>query len=239
MITPNCNATLVLGTHMKQFFLRLAIAATALVPVSALAADIEIQPPTDDLRPAQYDWTGFYAGAWGGVLCMDGTVNDGTGDFLNAGCGGKFGVVGGMNYQMDMFVVGVEGDYGWGTNIVENSDAGADFGYDVNGIATLRARAGIAFDRTLIFATAGGAYANGEIYGLSTNVPPHIDQDHWGWTVGGGIEHAVTDNLRLRLDYLYTDMSTETYTSGCCNIDVDWGGEHEFRVGAVWAFGSF
>ncbi len=221
---------------MNQFFLRLATAAAVLLPATtALAADL---PPPDDLRPAYYDWTGFYAGAWGGILCIDGDVNDGAGTFLMAGCGGKFGVVGGANYQIDSFVFGAEGDWGWGTNVVENRDPGANFGFDVESIATLRARGGIAFDRTLLFATAGGAWAQGDLYGLS-GAPPHMDNDHWGWTIGGGIEHAVTDNLRLRLDYLYTDFSTETYTAGCCNVDVDWGNEHEFRLGAVWAFGSF
>jgi outer membrane immunogenic protein len=222
---------------MNQFFFRLAATAAVLLPATAaLAADIDLPPP-EELRPAHYDWTGFYAGAWGGILCLDGDVNDGVDTFLMAGCGGKFGVVGGANYQIDSFVFGVEGDWGWGTNVVENRDPGANFGFDVENIATLRARGGIAMDRTLFFATAGGAWAQGDLYGLS-GVPPHVDNDHWGWTVGGGIEHAVTDNLRIRLDYLYTDFGSATYSSGCCNVDVDWGDEHEFRIGAVWAFGS-
>lgn len=237
-MTPNAMQHLVLGKQMIQFLLRLAATAAILVPAAtAMAADIDFPPP-EDLRPAQYDWTGFYAGGWGGLLCLDGEVDDGAGTFLSAGCGGKFGVVAGANYQIDSFVFGAEADWGFGTNIVENRDPGADFGFDVDNIATLRARGGIAIDRTLLFATAGGAWMQGDLYGLG-GTPPHMDNDHWGWVVGGGIEHAVTDNLRVRLDYLYTGFSSATYSSGCCTIDYDPGDEHEVRLGVVWAFGSF
>ena len=227
---------------MKQFLFRLAFSVAALLPASSvLAADLDIPPPVEDLRPATYDWSGGYVGVWGGVACIDGTMIDNTGGFtyLNAGCGGKGGVLAGYNYQMDSLVIGVEGDWGKSGKIAENNDPTADFSYALKDIATLRARVGYAIDDTLLFATAGGAWARGDLDGIISATPDHLIADHFGWTIGGGIEQAVTDSFRLKLDYLYTSLNDGDYSDACCDVTGHWGGEHEFRVGAIWAFGSW
>ncbi len=229
---------------MYKRLLRLALVSCAILPISgAFAADFEPPPPpVEDLRPATYDWSGLYVGLWVGNACMDGTADDGTTAFLLAGCGYKGGIGAGYNYQVQDWVFGVEVDYGWGTEIAENNDPGADIAYQINGIGTGRGKFGYAFDDTLIFLTAGAAYANGELSGTSGAgaTPFSENEDHFGWTVGGGIEHAVTDSFRLRLDYLYTDMGKKFYQPcGACNVDVDWGGEHEVRLGGFWAFNFF
>jgi outer membrane immunogenic protein len=224
---------------MKSKVLKLALLATALVPCVAFAADYEPPPPVGDLRPASYDWTGVYAGIWGGVACIDGTADDGTAPFLLAGCGGKGGLSGGYNYQIRDWVLGVEGDFGLGSKLADNKDPAAAIAYKLNSIGTVRGRVGYAFDDTLIFLTAGAAMANGELSGLAgaSSTPFKTKGNHFGFTVGGGIEHAVTDNFRIRLDYLFTEMNKKTYKPcGTCNVKVDWGGEHEIRLGAVWAF---
>jgi outer membrane immunogenic protein len=232
---------------MKQFFVRLAFSVAALLPASSvLAADLDIPPPpVEELRPATYDWSGAYVGAWAGVACMDGTATDTNipTTYLLAGCGGKGGGLVGYNYQIDSLVLGVEADYGWGGKIAENPDPAVAISYKLNSIGTLRGRVGYAIDDTLIFATGGLAYANAELSGLAgpaPSTPFAIDQNYMGWTIGGGIEQAVTDNFHLRFDYLYTKMGTENYSPcGACSVDVDWGGEHEVRLAAIWAFGTW
>ena len=230
---------------MKKHLFLLAFAAASLMPAATvLAADLDPPPPpVEQLRPASYDWTGMYVGAWVGVACIDGTLTDNSGptDYLNAGCGYKGGIGGGYNYQMNDIVFGVEGDWGRSGSIVENIDPTADFTFKLDNIATLRARVGLAFDDTLIFATAGGAWASGDLDGIIWATPDHIKANHFGWTVGGGMEHAVTDNLRVKFDYLATFMGDANYsdTATCspgCDIDVHWGIEHEIRLGLNYAF---
>ncbi len=230
---------------MKKHLFLLAFAAASLMPAATvLAADLDPPPPpVEQLRPASYDWTGMYVGAWAGVVCIDGTLTDNGGptDYLNAGCGYKGGVLGGYNYQIDDIVLGVEGDWGRSGSIVENIDPTADFSWKLDNIATLRARVGLAFDDTMIFVTGGGAWATGNLDGIISSTPNQITANHFGWTVGGGVEHAVTDNLRVKMDYLYTKLSTANYydntTCGpVCDVDIEWGDEHEVRVGAIFAF---
>jgi outer membrane immunogenic protein len=227
---------------MKSQLIKLALLTSTLVPSLAFAADFEPPPPVDDLRPASYDWTGIYVGIWGGNACMDGTADDGNAPYLLAGCGVKGGIVAGYNYQVRDWVLGIEADYGFGSKIADNVDPVAAIGYNLNSIGTVRGRVGYAFDDTLLFLTAGAAFAEGELSGLAgaSSTPFSRKEDHVGWTIGGGIEHAMTDNFRIRLDYLYTEMNNKVYRPcGTCNIDVDWGGEHEVRLGALWAFNWF
>ena len=78
MFNPNDSVTLELGTTMNKFFLRLAFAVAVLLPMpSALAADLDVPPPMDDLRPANFDWSGPYIGVFGAAVAVDGTF-DGT-----------------------------------------------------------------------------------------------------------------------------------------------------------------
>jgi outer membrane immunogenic protein len=229
---------------MKKYLLASAVLASALNFGTAIAADLEPPPPpVDDLRGATYDWTGAYAGVWAGGVCIDGTLTDngGTppGTFENSGCGWKGGVVAGYNHQIEDIVLGIEGDWGMSTRIATNEEPGVDFEYGFDHIATLRARLGVAFDATLLYVTAGGAFATGDLNGIISNVPDHLNSDHWGWTAGVGMEHAVTENFRLRLDYLYTDLGKADYQDTCCDTSVDLKGEHEFRIGGVWAFNGF
>ena len=77
---------------------------------------------------------------------------------------------------------------------------------DMNYLATLRARAGWAADNTLLYVTGGFAAAEMEFGGLVGPWPYVNDSDtQWtyGWTIGGGIEYAVTENFSVGLEYLY------------------------------------
>ena len=84
---------------------------------------------------------------------------------------------------------------------------------------SIRGRAGIAWDRALIYATGGVAFAsfntsynfignlNGSplINGGGTfNASNDFSNTRTGWTVGGGVDYAVTDNWSVFAEYRYT-----------------------------------
>jgi outer membrane immunogenic protein len=80
---------------------------------------------------------------------------------------------------------------------------------------TARLRAGYALGRFLPYVTAGLAY--GRISGGNTGQflsnlgvlwasQNFTSADRLGWTVGAGAEYALTDNLSLKTEYLYTEF---------------------------------
>ncbi len=228
---------------MKKLLLALALSAAAIAPsASALAADLDVPPPPmEELRSSTYDWSGFYIGAWAGATCIDGELTDLTPDpdelWEMSGCGWKGGALAGYNHQFNQWVIGLEGDWGMSGDIATNEEAGGDFAFSMDHIATLRARWGYAFDDTLLFLTAGGAWAKGDLNGIIAAVPDHLKGNHFGWTFGGGIEQALSESFRVKLDYLYTRFGGDNYTDGgCCNVDIPDFDDHEVRLGVIWAF---
>jgi outer membrane immunogenic protein len=157
MFNPNDSVTLGLGIKMNKFFLRLAFAVAVLLPMpSALAADLDVPPPMDDLRPANFDWSGPYLGIFGAAVAVDGTWDgdcstcvDPYVNMEHSGIGYAGGILGGWNIQMDSFVIGIEGDWAFGGTVATNDEPTVDTDLSFDNIATLRARAGVALDNTL------------------------------------------------------------------------------------------
>ena len=89
---------------------------------------------------------------------------------------------------------------------------------EVNWIGTTRGRLGYAFgyeNRVLVFGTGGVAYG-----GVQNNGSVTINgvTDAWsgsnsptlvGWTAGGGIEYAITNNITIRGEYLFYDLGSQ------------------------------
>jgi len=165
--------------------------------------------------PAPYSWTGLYIGLNAGYASakvantVAGGGMDGSGSVNIPG--GIGGAQIGANYQIGSIVLGFEADFDG--NMATKSSAtivaagGTTTGTDqIPWIGTLRGRVGYAFDRLLLYATAGGAATQlistvnvGAIGSASTT------DTHGAWTAGGGIEAAITDDLSARLEYLYVD----------------------------------
>ncbi len=127
---------------------------------------------------------------------------------------GGFGGAGG--------VVGVEGDV-QGTDYrsaVTFADPIGGRGFDstfttrnqINGSA--RGRIGIAVDRALFFATGGAAFAQfSNTYSSAFLFPAtyqNLTHTRIGWTVGGGVEYAITTQFSLRAEYRYADFGRYT-----------------------------
>ncbi|MNE34281.1 Porin subfamily protein [compost metagenome] len=46
-------------------------------------------------------------------------------------------------------------------------------------------------------------------------MPGYSDSDTFhGWTIGAGVDYAVTDNIFARAEYRYNDFGKNTYTDG-------------------------
>lgn len=187
-----------------------AVAGVLAATGAASAADL-MPPPA----AAPYSWTGLYLGLNAGYAGATVTNTVAGGGLDGSGSvsipGGIGGAQLGSNYQLGAVVMGFEADFD-GTMATKSSATitaagGVTTGTDqIPWIGTLRGRLGYAFDRFLVYATAGGAATQlvsnlnvGAVGSASTTFT------HGAWTAGGGFETAITDSLSARLEYLYLD----------------------------------
>lgn len=192
-----------------------ALLGAAVMSVSAAsAADLPTKAPAFVAPVPYYNWTGFYVGAdiGGGWGRHDRTVIP-TGFLTEYDSSGILGGIhAGYNWQMQAIVVGLEADFK--ASSIKGDDGGAGGTLDetkLKWLGTVRGRIGYAWDRFLLFATGGWAYANLEHF---NNAAPGqtFDTNRNGWTLGAGGQYAWTNNLSGRIEYRYYDLGT--YTNG-------------------------
>ena len=104
---------------------------------------------------------------------------------------------------MDNFVVGVEGDLAR-TNVDGTTSTNSA---KITSLGTLRARAGFAADRALVYGTAGYAGGNTKV----TSAAGSASKWENGYAVGAGIEYAFTNNISAKTEYLYTHLTDKNY----------------------------
>lgn len=190
-----------------------AMAVSTLAAGSAHAADLIIADPVLPMTDAGFDWSGFYAGLNAGYTAGQATsVGAITGVTTNVPVsGGLLGATVGFNTQMDSFVLGVEGDIAWtGATGTAACTANPAFTCEgkLNWLGTIKGRAGVAVDSVLFFGTAGLAAG-----GVTANIIPAaigLTNTHsgimTGWTVGAGVEAAVTDAITIKAEYQYVSL---------------------------------
>ena len=104
---------------------------------------------------------------------------------------------------------------------------GTPLTYGLDWQGSVRGRVGYAFDRALVYGTAGWAYARG-----FAEVPGFSEKETFnGYTVGVGVDYAFTDMMFGRIEYRYTDFGDKDFDIGVgspLNSDVD---QHAIRVG--------
>ncbi len=166
------------------------------------------------------------------------------------GCGYGGGFVAGYNYQMDTIVFGLEGEWTWGSYTGRHVAHYYDqFGnrhtqfdhYDIDWQANIRLRVGyLLSENTLAYLTGGFSWLRGTLKDMTTGTS--FSETHPGYVIGGGIEHAITENIHLRGEYLFSSYKDKTYGRYCdtCDIAVDvrekMDSFHTFRVGITWNF---
>jgi outer membrane immunogenic protein len=247
---------------MKKF--AFAVSIIAIGTVNAFAADLPVKAPP--LMPvAVYDWTGFYFGANAGYAWNATSHNityfspvtgfAGTSGGLSDS-GGFGGAQVGYNRQFDHIVLGIEAD-------LQGSGARGSFNVTVpsNGgplgviasqtldyFGTLRGRVGVAFDRTLVYATGGFAYGGvrnsfGLTNGGATALLTGGGSTQTGYTAGGGVEYAFSPNWSVKGEYQYIDLggiaSSGISTNGVplftTNVDSKF---HTVRIGINYKIGA-
>lgn len=130
----------------------------------------------------------------------------------------------GWNWQSGAFVYGIEADL-VGANLRRPAPSNAPgLGYEAidppfgvirettDLIGTGRVRLGYAFDSNLVYASFGLAGANGRVRATYPDLATggvntaHHDVSYLGFTLGAGVQFAISPNFSLGLDYRYIDF---------------------------------
>lgn len=200
----------------------LALACTALLTATAQAADLGWSGSTSPVSnlyssSSAFQWSGFYAGVNGGygfgTLSREPAGGGATTENNTNGWG--LGAQAGYNVDMGGFVLGGEADLQW-SSIAYSQDLGGlgKLKASVDGFGTVRARAGLTFDRVMPYVTGGAAFGRSTVSMTDpADVVTSQTNSHLGWTIGVGLEAAATDNITLKAEYLYVDLGSQTYTT--------------------------
>src|SRR5262245_40921548 len=173
-------------------------------------------------------WAGAYLSVQGGIAGHDAFFNDSDAFFSSntslyerEKTGGTVGGLLGYNWQHGSFVYGVEGDWSWigaktSQFLPDINGGGANFtsSFDVNWLATMRGRAGLAFDSALLYVTGGAALghrnnaANLIGSGLNSGFGASFEQKQTkvGWTAGVGVEYMFSRHWTARAEFRYVDL---------------------------------
>jgi outer membrane immunogenic protein len=227
---------------MKRILIAGAVALAA--SGQALAADLP-QPGPPPQAPAYYkvpqpvfSWTGIYLGVNGGYSFGSSTWNSpGLLPSTNSPDGFLIGGTIGGNYQFNQFVLGIEGDGDWANlNGTTFSGSCAAFGCTTQSdwLATVRGRAGFAWNRLLFYGTGGAAFGD---LRASSGVLPWTSATQVGWTAGGGIEAALSPNWSVKVEYLYVDLGSMSCPVGSCGAPTSVSlNENVIRAGINYRF---
>jgi outer membrane immunogenic protein len=187
---------------------RLALAVIGLMALAGTAAAADLARPAPQnyykAPPAYvpYSWTGFYIGVNGGGAFGSSSWNL-TGSRNISG--GLVGGTVGYNYQVGQAVFGVEGDIDWADINGTATNMACPLGCKTSDtwLSTVRGRLGYAADRFMPFVTGG--LAVGDIR-ASTPGFAGASTTNAGWTIGGGLEAALSQNWTAKAEYLYVDL---------------------------------
>jgi outer membrane immunogenic protein len=218
---------------MNKSIIAASLAAIAVGGAPALAADL----PRKSVAPVVqalpiFTWTGFYVGLSGGYAFENGkSTIDGTPGLLATGLvpgatktlGDGFLIGGtlGYNHQVGNFVFGLEADLSYvdlgKTQTTTLGGLTTTLSQDMTYFGTVRGRLGVAFDRLLVYATGGLAYADQDavtnLSGLGGVWSGGKSDTRFGYTLGAGMEYALDRNWSAKIEYLYYDLGKANYTS--------------------------
>jgi outer membrane immunogenic protein len=182
----------------------------AALSAPAFAADPMAELP---MTAPGFDWTGYYAGLQGGYGWGRSDIT-GTEDPFSASPDLDGGFVGGQVaglWQFDQAVIGGEAELNYSS--IDGSvelGPGNSVGTDIQWFGSVDAKAGYAFDRLLVYGIGGIAFAGIE---TSQNAAPGFakTKTNVGWTVGAGVDYALTDKFVVGAQYRYYDFGSEHF----------------------------
>ncbi len=169
-------------------------------------------------------------------------IEDPLGGYLDGTAFG-YGVRAGADYVMDGWVLGAAADWSFGTNTDIGRDAANEAELAMPNLATIRARAGYTAGSALVYLTGGYTQAELEFDVGSDGYMLFGSDGDWtaGWTMGGGVDVAVTEQVSVGLEYLYLQLDDVRYeveddVGFPISIDHDLDGIHTIRLGLNYAF---
>jgi opacity protein-like surface antigen len=188
--------------------------------VKLLAAAIILSASSSSF--AGEDWNGFYAGGALGIASFTSDFNDLDDDWDNQGLSGdnsldlNAGIYGGINFQLDALVYGVEigyTRYGSESTGLPNADGNVviddSLTTELESAISLRGRAGLAAGNTLLFLAVGPTWAKTNYKSIYENVPYEKGDDTiLGLTTAVGIEQKFTPSISARLLVEHTAFET-------------------------------
>lgn len=139
------------------------------------------------------DWTGAYAGAQIGFGSVDSTLPGVDGDGLIGG------IVGGYDWDLGTWVIGVGADYD-----VADIDLGT--AADLEEVWRIKFRGGYKIGQGLAYGTAGYANADTDVLG---------DED--GYFIGAGYERRLAPNFSLGGELIYHEF--ENFNATTTDVD--------------------
>jgi outer membrane immunogenic protein len=181
------------------------------------AADLPVKAPVAVVAAAPFSWTGIYVGghfgaAWGTVeseVPIHSFVLPVSSHTVNGFLGGAQV---GVNWQVNSWlVIGAEGQFSWAD--VDGSTpclVVVKCTTQVNWIATAAGRVGYTFDRTMLFAKVGVAWADSDYTATFGPFSASASDTRTGLMIGAGVEHAFLTNWSAKLEYNYMDFDTES-----------------------------
>ena len=176
---------------------RLFLAGLALLALAGTAAAADLPSPAALLQgaglcaPAVYSWTGFYLGVNGGGGIRNARRGIRPEAFNTSG--GLVGGTIGYNYQFDRAVIGAEGDIDWASISGTTTTACPAGCKTSDSLALDRARARSVTRPTDSCRIVTGGAAFGNIQATTAGLTSSTTNA--GWTVGAGIEFAITGQL--------------------------------------------
>ncbi|MEO6395610.1 MAG: outer membrane beta-barrel protein [Devosia sp.] len=169
-----------------------------------------------------YDWNGFYAGLGIGGVTTNSTISfDYSGSAIllpsEADFVGRSGTISadvGHNWQVGNALFGIEAD----ANIMRfvGTSSGADYTAEerLHSLLSLRGRAGLVFDRFMLYGTAGiaagDASFSADVGDAGKGVPASASGIVRGTVVGVGTEVALNDKMTLRASVKQYNLSPLT-----------------------------
>ena len=180
------------------------------IATTAYAADLYVPAPEEQVyAPTEAStWTGFYFGGelgygWGQKDVFDTEEPEDFGSYAISGW--LAGAEAGANWQMDQFVLGIEGDVNWagisGDGLIDGDDP---ISTDINLLATLTGRAGLAWDQLLFYVEGGIAWVNEN---HTWNVDEEaVSYSGVGSVMGVGLAYAIDSNWSAKVEYNYMDF---------------------------------
>ncbi|RUU07030.1 porin family protein, partial [Mesorhizobium sp. M7A.T.Ca.TU.009.01.3.2] len=189
------------------------------------------------------NWTGFYIGGAGGAGASVHQINVpplGDLEFNGLGGEGAFGELNvGYDHDFGSWVAGVMVDARY-SGMTSKLDLGGgsinvdtDYGFDVLGRVGMKMN-----ESTLAYALAGYSWQHFDL-NASDPIGDILDWGSSGFSVGGGLETALSSNVTVGLEYRYSQFAEKDFSSEFGAPDdtlTSTSSFHTVRLGAKYKF---